>query len=633
MHSDRIIIFLPAWLSTAIFILALSPIGAFAQSSPDTSRSLQDVQLWLETRGDSAEGIDSLYTILKGVLQQGPPRAILANPFLTMAADLTTVQPVLQDTLDSMPRWQIESTPVKSLLDFWTDFYFPYECALPPLEMPDSLDAAVAQIESTAEVVIKTFLNTLTPEQAKFVRDHHSQLANFLQLYPYGGGFNEETTDALVNYLDIIANADLAAMFCAGLQWSRFLDNSWRNNLQALLVSNPRASEGIIARYFTPYGQIFFGGASGYNLLASNVLLIADIGGDDVYALRTRDAWSGLPQLIMDFAGNDIYEALEPGGYASGIGSISLLTDYAGDDTYHAHSQTQGFGMFGIGILHDLNGNDEYIATAMAQGFAFFGAGLLLDEAGNDRYQVDGMGQGAGMTEGLGILSDLDGTDSYLAKGVVPTSYGTPGLSDSWSQGIGVGVRYITPGGVGFLDDRAGNDNYNAGSFAQGGGYYFGIGLFHDSSDSNDSYLGSRYNFGWGAHMGIGYFREDGGDEHYRTRQIVAAGLAWDLSIALFEDRSGDDVYDMGDFSLGASAHRSISLFHDFGGNDNYRNVQPARANQGPPNLSMFLDTGPGENIFDPPVGDSICNRNSILGFLIVMEPLRLEELSKCKAE
>jgi len=595
--------------------------------------SLHETQLWLESDTDYAENLNSLYSILASSLQQNPPRAILPGTFSTIANDLTAAQPVLQESLSMLPQWQAGEQPLQALLNSWSKLYFPTDCTAEPLDLPDTLEAAVTQIESIAGILTSAFLDAMTPEQATFIRNNHTQIINLLQPYPFGGGFDDVSRDIFIRYIDTMINTDLPAMFCAGLQWSRFLDSAWRNNLQALMAAHPRAGSGIIGQYFTPYGRVFFGGSANHNLLASDILFIADLGGDDIYALRTRDAWSGLPQMIMDFAGNDIYDALEPGGYAAGIGSVSLLTDFAGNDTYRALEQTQGFGLYGIGLLHDLAGNDEYIATAMAQGFGFFGVGLLLDQSGNDRYQVEGMGQGVGMTEGLGILADLEGSDNYAAIGLVPTSYGTPGLSDSWSQGIGVGVRYLTPGGVGFLDDRAGNDKYTAGSFAQGGGYYFGAGFFHDGGISSDTYLGSRYNFGWGAHMGIGYFREDGGDEHYRTRQIVAAGLAWDLSVTLFEDRSGNDIYEMGDFSLGASAHGSISLFHDFEGSDTYRNAVPARTNQGPPNLSLFQDTGDGDNVFEPPITEIECSHNAMLGLLIVTKILNRGILSACLPE
>lgn len=616
---------------TPLLFLIISPLPA-----QDTAREepvLHALQQWIGEQPEYRDAITGLYAILQRSLSNSPARGQLAAPFQTLALDPSMLQPVLHDTLAGLPAWDTDEEASDILQAIHENFYAGQTCANEPPALPVNLDEAAAQIEAAAAAIVTAFHAVLTPGQAAFLRDNHALMMGLLQITPFGGAFSGENMANLMQYMDILHAADTSPITCAGQRWSYFLAAPWRNHLRDLMAAHPAAEEAIITQYHTPFGRIFFGGKANHNLLAGNMLFIADIGGDDIYALRTQDAWSGLPQLLMDFAGNDTYDSLEPGGYAAGIGSISLLGDFAGNDTYHADSQTQGFGLFGIGLLLDTAGDDEYIAGAMAQGFALYGAGLLLDTEGNDRYQVGGLGQGVGMTEGVGVLVDLTGDDSYLATGLVPTSYGTPGLSDSWSQGIGVGVRFVTPGGVGILEDHAGTDNYTAGSFSQGGGYFFGLGLFRDGGVADENYLGSRYNFGWGAHMGIGYFREEGGNDHYRTRQIVASGLAWDLSLVLFEDLAGDDIYDMGDFSLGASAHRSIALFRDFGGNDIYRNVLPARSNQGPPNLSLFLDTGSGDNVFDPAVSNETCIHNNQFGFLLVMREFTAADTLDCTAE
>jgi len=355
-----------------------------------------------------------------------------------------------------------------------------------------------------------------------------------------------------------------------------------------------------------------------------------------VISMPQVSPWGGgLPQLVIDFAGNDIYESQEPGGYAAGIGSTAFLVDHQGTETYHGDALTQGFGLMGVGVLHDRPGDDEYNANSTAQGMSLYGIGLLLDNQGNDRYQVQGLGQGTGMTQGVGILSDLSGNDSYLAIGLVPTNYGTPGLSDSWSQGIGVGVRDTTPGGVGILQDEYGSDDSRAGSFSQGGGYFYGLGQLKDNGNQDDAYLGARYNFGWGAHVGMGYFPEAGGNDHYKPRQFVSSGLSWDLSLVLFEDLAGDDLHEAGGFSLGASAHRSILIFHDHDGSDTYPGTTPATPTQGPPNLSLFLDTGLGENRFDGMKSYTACSINTALGlgFTLVMRDMPTPDSLHCNEE
>ena len=156
------------------------------------------------------------------------------------------------------------------------------------------------------------------------------------------------------------------------------------------------------------------------------------------------------------------------------------------------------------------------------------------------------LSQGVALPGGAGWLLDGRGNDRYYAKGKHATEYGDAGIFDSWSQGCGVGIRGYESGGIAILYDGGGIDRYEAGNFSQGGGYYFGIGLFRDGGRENDTYIGSRYNQGFAAHEAIGYFEEVGGNDFYTTRHAVAQGVSWDESIVAFIDRDGDDVYEGG---------------------------------------------------------------------------------------
>ena len=69
----------------------------------------------------------------------------------------------------------------------------------------------------------------------------------------------------------------------------------------------------------------------------------------------------------------------------------------------------------------------------------------------------------------------------------------------------------------------------------------------------SDRQLGVRATGNRGPGAMNGAFVEEGGDERYATRDGVICGLAWDESVATFTDRSGNDSYRAGFFSLGAS--------------------------------------------------------------------------------
>jgi hypothetical protein len=621
---------LPLLLVQAMF-LATSVASLHAQET-----SPQDLQKWIAEDPQYNQTMVTLYAVLEDYITRPQPRGYVSQPFKSFIDAPNAFAPMLQTAMSGLPRWQNGGPLPDKLLTLYQAMYpLDSTCDVLDLPLPQSLNDAIQQVVDVSGQLVDRFNKSFTDADAQFLRDNHGVVISMLQVSPWGGGLPDQKIAILEQYLDILDQADPDLMTCSAMLWGRFLDEQWQLTLQQLMQAHPDAGAQIILQESTPFGQVIFGGTGNLNLLTGNILFFADLGGDDIYALRTRDAWSGLPQLVIDFAGNDIYESQEPGGYAAGIGSTAFLVDHQGNDTYHGVALTQGFGLMGVGILHDRQGDDEYNANSMAQGMSLYGIGLLLDTQGNDRYQVQGLGQGTGMTQGVGILSDLSGNDSYLATGLVPTNYGTPGLSDSWSQGIGVGVRDITPGGVGILQDENGNDDYRAGSFSQGGGYFYGLGLLKDNGNQDDTYLGARYNFGWGAHVGMGYFLEAGGNDYYKTRQFVSSGLSWDLSLVLFEDLAGDDLHEAGDFSLGASAHRSIMIFHDHDGSDTYLGTTPATPTQGPPNLSLFLDTGLGENRFDGMKSHAACSINTAqgLGFTLVMREIPTPDSLHCNEE
>jgi hypothetical protein len=166
-------------------------------------------------------------------------------------------------------------------------------------------------------------------------------------------------------------------------------------------------------------------------------------------------------------------------------GGIGLLLDGAGDDSYQAGNFSQGTGyFFGMGILADHRGNDQYIGSRYAQGAAAHQAvGVLLEDSGNDRYQSKiAAAQGSGWDAAIGILWDRRGDDRY--------------------QGGDLSQGAASMNGLGILVDQAGHDTYTtATSQAQGYGgstdYYGGrqapnLGILLDAA-GNDRYLNDNH--------------------------------------------------------------------------------------------------------------------------------------------
>ena len=335
--------------------------------------------------------------------------------------------------------------------------------------------------------------------------------------------------------------------------------------------------------------------------------LLIDLGGDDLHtAGGTTTNALGRPVLpasiLIDLAGNDAYEGTQDGSQGAGVLGLGVVRDLAGDDRYTAGRWCQGAGWMGVGILLDEGGDDRFNAQTLAQGIGAWGLGLLVDSSGQDSYRALRYGQAVGLAGGTGVLADRAGADEYYCKGRWPTGYGTPGVFEGWGQGCGIGFRGNASGGVGLLIDGAGKDIYEAGNFAQGGGYYFGFGALFDRGRDDDLYIGSRYNQAFSAHQAAGFFLEEGGDDNYETRNSVAHGLAWDESVSFFIDERGDDRYRGGGFSLGASAHNGICVFHERNGRDTYLREGEARAGgndyHGGTSLSIFLEEGGDDDAY-----------------------------------
>ena len=137
--------------------------------------------------------------------------------------------------------------------------------------------------------------------------------------------------------------------------------------------------------------------------------------------------------FLLDVGGSDQYVA---GGASNGGGSYAtgFLADTSGDDSYYVIATGNG-GVWagGYGLLVDGAGNDLYEGNygGVNGGADGAGAGMLLDLAGDDRYEATskfgfpvrrGVNGGTpylhehilGVQHGVALLYDGDGQDSFL---------------------------------------------------------------------------------------------------------------------------------------------------------------------------------------------------------------------------
>ena len=411
--------------------------------------------------------------------------------------------------------------------------------------------------------------------------------------------------------IDIAKRVKLEKLVAAAQVMHLLSDRVWLGKLQAELPVTPTAlrvagvSGSVLASFDSPAGRVVVGGFE-RNIYEGDFAFILDLGGDDYY--RGKSAGTSRKQplsLVVDLAGDDEYNHTEIASQGSGLLGVGMLYDYAGDDFYAAVRLAQGASFLGVGVLHDRQGNDHFISEDLSQGVAFWGVGMLLEGGGDDRYQSNLYAQGVGAVKGFGLLLDAFGDDDYLATGRELSSYGTSGVFKGLSQGVGVGFRGYASGGVGMVLDGAGDDQFRAGNFSQGVGYFYGLGILVNAGNGDDFYLASRYGQGASAHSATGVLLEEGGDDRYFGLQWALQGFAWDLGSAWLIDKQGDDFYNRTphSHSLASADHNGFAVLVDYEGRDNYAGYPSSVGNntyQGGHSFALFVDAGGQDDVYRP---------------------------------
>jgi len=490
----------------------------------------------------------------------------------------------------------------------------PERTALPGRDLKSHLAYIETVLEQAAALHAKAFA-ALSEEDVQFIRDHRiAMLDSYIEVRMLSYDKDDERQHSSVRLLDLAAEVDVGTLLAQARVAAQLVSPQFTTSLLAAVeASGKKLDAAVIARRKTPYGTILVSGRGGRRHTGRGCAVIYDIGGDDVYASSiAASVWGSVPTaVVVDYSGDDAYEAWKPFSQGCGDFGVGLLADLRGDDSYVGVRFAQGVGFCGVGGLFDEAGDDVYRVIDLGQGLGHWGVGMLVDRKGRDRYESHDTSQGVGLPGGLGLLCDGgDGPDSYYCKGKDPSGYGTAGVFRGWGQGMGVGYRPYASGGVGVLFDEAGEDRFEAGNFSQGGGYFYAFGVLHNAGKERDVYIGSRYAQGFGCHQAAGAFIDAGGNDLYTTRLAVAQGLAWDESVGLFIDVEGDDRYEGGGFSQGASAMNGWTIFIDRSGKDTYLYTDQARAGSNTyhdgTSLSFFLDLGGQQDHYPHKTNNSI---------------------------
>ncbi len=185
-----------------------------------------------------------------------------------------------------------------------------------------------------------------------------------------------------------------------------------------------------------------------------------------------RQVANGGIGMILDGAGNDVYEVDyfgHGGGYWLGVG---IAQDFGGDDFRYGTTRSMynggprqqqewtrfanGFGChYALGYVFDDAGDDTYGGRIMGTGMAWdLSIGFLCDFNGKDRFTATGgMTQGVGAEGSIGILYTYGGDDTFMGRN---QAYASNNLT------------YHTPANCGsnfsFLVNYGGNDKYGSGA-------------------------------------------------------------------------------------------------------------------------------------------------------------------------
>lgn len=460
----------------------------------------------------------------------------------------------------------------------------------------------------------------------------------------------------------LMGKMDQAALFDLAATLAQAADPALLSALSQLSVegtspgSFPGVEGSVVSVMETEAGTIVVGGKGGnvYRLdEMKKAAVVIDLGGNDVY--REGAVNVSRPILIViDLGGNDRYEGTQPGIQGGAVVGGSILVDVAGDDIYSARDIAQGSALVGVGMLVDLAGNDRYLGFRRVQGQALGGVGLLLDRDGKDDYRAAMWGQGMAGPWGFATLEDVEGDDHYYLGGQFYDSYPeTPGY-DGWGQGVGAGIRGVANGGIGVFLEGAGDDEYEFDYFAQGGGYWLGMGFARDF-EGNDKRLGAtrtayngsartqqrfqRFGNGWGCHYAVGFLFDDAGDDSY-DGTIMGTGFGWDLSAGFLIELDGNDQYlaTVGGVQ-GQGAQASLGVLYDFAGGDIYKGTSQGYASGSITyhpyptcggNFSFVVDYGGTDQYGSRAQNNAVSRRGSSGGFII--DRPKKEELEAMQA-
>ena len=384
---------------------------------------------------------------------------------------------------------------------------------------------------------------------------------------------------------DLMKQLDEESLYYAALKTAQASQDAARE-LKELVDKEPAKFKDVHIEFPTPLGRVVVSGTGDDKHVGDNYLILIDLGGNDMFdgAVGATSSLDNPISVSIALSGNHTYKCTSGGPtQGAGIFGVGVLIDVGGDDTFDAGDTCQGFGCFGTGMLVHYKGNDKFTAGHSAQGAAYFGIGLCLHGAGNNTYYALGDCQGFGGPNGVGVLGDVSGSNTYTAEPSADKAgrpdYHSPRFkfTTSAAQGCGSGIRadgangHAWAGGLGTLLNLGGGGKYEAAHFAQGCGYWFGTGILYDGG-SNASYHARCYSISSGCHFAIGSILSEGGNNRYVTDDEceVSIGSGRDFEVSLLLNKAGHNYFQGPGRCVNFSEIRSTALLINLGGENTY---------------------------------------------------------------
>ncbi len=470
----------------------------------------------------------------------------------------------------------------------------PQRSSLMQLRSPADFLQKVVRAQSESQKKIESALQNLSQAEREYLKSHWQDLPQKLSegIYIHEDG-REDRKLRDEKLAQIIQKVRLPEILQSLLPLANVFSFQNIQQLQKMAKENRQDKNSIVAELKVDNRYYLIAGAidNDYNQYKDkDIAFVLDLGGNDFYPDVSGD--------ILDLSGNDRYESSRSWEFSAAVLSAKWVEDFAGNDIYICSEGCLGASFAGASFFHDHRGHDIYRSHRWSQAASFSGFSFFIDAEGNDSYEINMMGQGFAVAGGLAFQVDQAGNDRFYCKGSNASSYGDKGEFDGWCQGMGLGIRQFASGGWGLLLADGGDDSFEAGTFSQGGGYFFGLGSLIKLGQGNDLYRGSRYTQGFSAHQAIGIFYDEEGDDRYESPSFVGQGMAWDLSLTYFEDGKGNDIYKTCEHCLGVGSQNSLAIFRDLEGSDSYLGrhlpYQEKRYNDyhGGQSLGIFLDEG-----------------------------------------